>query len=591
MQARRNTSGRHHGLVIALAVWGVLAVSTIVEETQGRPQADESSLLLALPLWLLILLAASSVAKQLATLRVAGERRTVLWLVGIVSLAGLLRLSLGFPFPANFAEMDRITLTNETDFAILPLLAVPFRSLTSDLLSLQIGVNAVLSVGAAALAFGLGTVARGRTTGIVAGLVVATHPVLIQFARTSNAAVAGATLALAAFLATETWLRTRHKPGGLAAGFLWALVLHVRPEMLLLAAVPLLWLVADPRMRRLRPRSHTLLQFAVPVLLSVVLAVAWRLSGAGFSQGASLFSAEYWHDVLTNHWTGFLDPRTHAPWLALLAVAGVFVWRRPMGMLLLLAGFVVPLLAVSFGGVVGAPDTNSASNLRYLVPAYSLSSVLAAAPVAALLDTRWARAPIFRAGGVVALALIVCAPLMYLDRLTIPSPLQVEHGFLSRHAADLPSGARVLLYGGRAPHAGAPRQVAHYLRTPDGEHLPVIGIPDDVFPSPDSLNAPGFTAERPIFYYRGWTEHDAEDMPREELPLLEWRASFLERWSFAPVACEIHPTTPTPSHRDGLMEVALFRLVPKARIDEGLPTDPSWTCEEMAAAHRQTDSE
>lgn len=305
------------------------------------------------------------------------------------------------------------------------------------------GLHLGLSALAPPLLWAIGWLAlRQRWGALTAGVGLALLPVALRLAASEMAHVPLATFELLALLAAVALAAGASQArisvalslvAALAGGF----ALHLRPEALPFALLPLLLLLATAaRHRSWRP---------LPAVLLLLLLLAWRLSDLpapqeqGPVQVRAFLSGRLWRAVLlppmsplaarVSPFQVFLDPRTTPVVLPLLALVGATLGARRHGR--------VVLACLLWWGLSLLPILPKAWPL---VDAWRLQ-LAGQAPLLLLAGVGVATLPRARP---LAPALVVLSALPHLGFVRQQWAGMAEWAFLPRAVATLPPGATVL---------------------------------------------------------------------------------------------------------------------------------------------------
>jgi hypothetical protein len=232
------------------------------------------------------------------------------------------------------------------------------------------------------LTFRLGTITGGRAVGVVAVIVLVTSPVVLYQSLWPMSDIPVGALWTGAMVSALGGSRR----SALASG-LWAAVgLLVRPNLLLVPIVPLLFVALDARGRERITRAYLFVAPIVPVAL-VIAALNTRWYGSPSNSGYGAPGELY---LVSNVWP---NARLYASWL----------WESQSPWLLLALLPCVPPLATTLNrraivacAAIGAAVLASYLSysqfevwwyLRFLMPAFGAFAVLIAAGVVAIART------------------------------------------------------------------------------------------------------------------------------------------------------------------------------------------------------------
>jgi len=267
------------------------------------------------------------------------------------------------------------------------------------------------------LTFRLGELAGGEAVGLVAAIVLITSPVVLyQTVWPMSDIPAGALWTASLVLAFGVSRR-----GAAAAGLTAALGLLVRPNLILVAAVPALTLAvrASGRDRWIRCALY-----GAPIV--PVLAAVWTLNtiwfgaptNTGYGSTDELYqAANIWPNVRLNAaWLW----ESQGPWMLLalvpcMPVFGRAVNRRVLGMCALLG-------LVTFASYASYAQFEVWWYLRFLMPAFGALAVLVAAGLVAL--ARTIGQPFGRVAAVTALCLMVASTLSFASAKSVFGGIQ-----------------------------------------------------------------------------------------------------------------------------------------------------------------------
>jgi len=532
-------------------------------------------------------LAVALVARETAAVArapdVGGRRRDAVALLALAASAFVLRAAVALPWPINWAQTARAELACApyVHDRFVAMLAAPATLLAADPLRAQGWATLSLSALAVALLAVLGALWVGRSAGLIAGSIAVASPEVLHFSRTGDASLAEVFFLTLALLGTEALARRKTAVAALGAGLAWALLFHVRPETPGLVAVLVLWVAIDRRLAATARDRLVAGALAAPVVVSLVLdALSSAVAGIPAHMPYDPLGGQFWRGLAGFGWWAILHPAYHPPLVALLAAAGVAVWR---GRLRWVAVATVASLAVlaTGGWAVSSltAGTFEASNLRYTLPLQTVLHLLAAIPVARLWDAGAGerRHPWARPAAVVLAGALLAGPVLHHGFIGKPAPLQVEHRFLSDHVSRVPRDARILVYGAEQLWV---REQVRYRMDVAGFPLPPVPEPDDFDPADaDEQGAHPACGERsgavvtldqasvadgPVVYFRGWHEY-APGAEMRGSPPEAFRAALLDRWVLVPIATQRVETQPETVHPDGVMEVGLYGLAARPR--------------------------
>lgn len=491
--------------------------------------------------------------------RQPGRRLPLPALALLAAVSGALRAALGSPWPLTFVTVERLAAGASTEFQVLPALAAPATALGADPLFATAALGLVLSALAPVLAALLVTAWTERpVAGWVAGLLVAVWPLQLRLAQADASAAAAQAVLLTALLATEVLARRPGRGPALACGLAWALLVPIRPELPAWLLLPAVWLALDRRLRVVLRRPSLVALAVLPVLLSLGIDTVLRLGDDTIEPVHSPLHADYWRNAPWGLWRLFADPTFHPPLLTALALAGVALWPGRNRVLLALGAVPLPLGLALLGADMTGHPWAVAPNFRYVLAGHAFLAFLAAAPIVRLVTIRGsgrARFAARLAGAALLLGALLMSPL-YGDFVRTPSPLQWEHAFLDRHAAAVPVGATLVVFGGDQPGEGVPAQAAWHLRRAWQAARPPDAPPP---PEPHVTDRAGAEGATDLWYLRGWYEYVAPGLPHTP-SVGAWRDALAARYTLERVVCETRHTEPYPPALDGELELCLFRL-------------------------------
>ncbi|MBM4398310.1 MAG: hypothetical protein FJ087_21800, partial [Deltaproteobacteria bacterium] len=275
---------------------------------------------------------------------------------------------------------------------------------------------------------------RPGWVGLVAGAVLAFHPLMVRFGGEANRQSYVAFLGAAALLALSRPARAALVAYAIAA----VLLLNTRPEAVV--ALPAFWLWSFVA-RRERPWSAAL---AAHAIVAAVAVARWLMPGAGGAGLVGSYAGFFRFDTLpfTRAACVWVDPDytpAAARWLSVAGVAYGFLRAPRLAIWAIVAAAVVLVPASNWtsGGM-------AISSARYQTFAFLPLAVLAALGV----EAAWAVAARFRpVAGTVAAALacvwLVASTPGPMARICVPRTVDLEYRFVLETLPTLPRGAIV----------------------------------------------------------------------------------------------------------------------------------------------------
>lgn len=530
--------------------------------------AGEYLLLLpALALYLAAFFALRSVLRH-AWRELGGTRRDLVILALLAGVSLLLRLCLAQPYPLNYVELERLPFHEAPGFFLATLLAMPFSLGSRDPLFVQSALNLALSTLAPPFLAVVGAVLVKRRVGLLAGALLATAPIAIRYAITSDVGVSLSLLLPLALVATEVFIR-RPSPGSAwPAAAIWVWLMHARPENPTLMLGLLLWFLLDGRFRRslgLRERGYVNTGlFVLPILVGLGVAAAHVFRGESALRFDIHPERYKWMLFFANERL-FLDPSWHHPLLTVLSLVGLLLWARaPVGRALpfvaVLLGFVLPALTVPLAGY----GPHISVNLRYVLQGQPLLLLLAAYG----LDKLWGRSPGVAgsvgwrpAQGLVLVAASLLAPVVAWSGLRTLAPLQWEHVALEQAVPLVPEDAVLIVAGGDDRNYNPRAQIEYRFlaagrRLLDPSHEDTASCRGLWITTLAALEGAPLAAACPVYYWKGWAEYINEPPER----YTAWRERLDQGWTKAPLLNLDGATIPFRESPEGRIFLGLWQL-------------------------------